>query len=533
MYRSKYLLKSLRKVLLVAAAVLTIVGVLAALQQLPHDNSNTLSSSSSPLLQLLVANAVVDVSIIKCWRSSCKVPDGYTKVVPLLDHANPGHLFRYYLVAKHQPVATATRVLVELQLGPSKKDVPGANVPPDTEYTVLDAYTLTKRFVATTPTEGALLPDTEAIRDVEVLFGTSDFADARPFHHASHYTADEQVHPVVSALKISATQADHYLKQLADFEVLKQEMTFPFEGPKFKVLQLSDLHFGQATGKLQVDGSVSSDLRTIRFVEHSLDEEKPDLVVITGDLVDLDRSIDYRSVLLKALQPILSRNLRFVFTFGDELLGIPSTDGETSARIILFLSSLPNCYNSMAEFKALAHGTANYNIKVVREGAVAAHITVLDAHQQKLENSQMNYLYRINNDFKDIYKLLFFHYPLPQFRPLGKFKIVGSYNEKHPLNSKTDSKFLDDIINCGYQAVGVGHEHENDACILSEHADNRKIWLCYNSATGDSAHTRLDSEYVRKLRLFQIDFEKKELLSWKRNEKDKSGFDYMMIHPIP
>ena len=149
----------------------------------------------------------------------------------------------------------------------------------------------------------------------------------------------------------------------------------------------------------------------------------------------------------------------------------------------------------------------------------------------------MTYLYRINNQLINDYKLLFFHYPLPQFRPKGKFKLVGSYNEKHELDDKTKLKVHDDIINCGYNVISVGHEHENDACLLSnstfDDSNKSSIWLCYNSVTGDSGITKLDKQYVRKLRLFEIDFEKNRILSWKRQEKDNKPFEYQAIYEKP
>lgn len=80
---------------------------------------------------------------------------------------------------------------------------------------------------------------------------------------------------------------------------------------------------------------------------------------------------------------------------------------------------------------------------------------ILESH--KIDASQINNLYRLNKGLPQIlFKLLFVHYPLPNFRSSGMFKLIGSYNEKHQLNSQ-----------CGYNVISVGHEHENDACILS------------------------------------------------------------------
>ena len=55
----------------------------------------------------------------------------------------------------------------------------------------------------------------------------------------------------------------------------------------------------------------------------------------------------------------------------------------------------------------------------------------------------------------------------------------------------------------------------------------------YNSITGDSGITKLDKQYVRKLRLFEIDFEKNRILSWKRKEIDNQPFDYQLIYEKP
>ena len=92
----------------------------------------------------------------------------------------------------------------------------------------------------------------------------------------------------------------------------------------------------------------------------------------------------------------------------------------------------------------------------------------------------------------------------------------------------------------------MGHEHENDACILSELSKQPKskprtttgngdtspasIWLCYNSITGDSGVTTINEQYVRKIRLFEVDFVKKRILSWKRKENDKDVLEPQLIY---
>ena len=168
-------------------------------------------------------------------------------------------------------------------------------------------------------------------------------------------------------------------------------------------------------------------------------------------------------------------------------------------------------------------------------------VSLLDLERNKIDSTQINLLYRMNTIYSSptMFKLLFFHFPLPNFRPTGKFKLVGSYNEKHVLTTATDNKFRYDIVDCGYHVVSVGHEHENDACVLNEKRDPtnpdrslNEIWLCYNSVTGDSGLTALDTSYDRKMRIFETDFIKKTLISWKRSELMQAAFDHQMIRQL-
>ncbi|KAL6451703.1 SIA1 Protein SIA1 [Candida maltosa Xu316] len=392
------------------------------------------------------------------------------------------------------------------------------------------------------------------LRSIDILFGNNDLIDSRLYHKTLHLSSSDSIHTILSLNMMNLKEQSILKESNQQLLNLKNEQIIEFSEEqqpenddgskirsKFKIMQLSDLHFGQDLGRCETiidpndndnidNEKCTSDLKTLKFIEDSINKESPDLIVITGDLIDVDRSIDYKSILLKSLQPILAKNIKFIYTFGDEI-----DNYDTKLLIIDFLSTLPNCLNTLPQDKSL-YGVTNYNFQVRSKAfKQSASITILDSQDHYLDESQINYLYRLNNEFQNDYKLIFFHYPLPQFRPPGKFKIIGTYNEKHALDSKTNVKFHDDIINCGYNVIAVGHEHENDACILSESSANKdkSIWLCYNSVTGDSGVTKLNKGYIRKLRLFEIDFDDGRLLSWKRKEVDKSAFDYQLIYDIP
>ena len=75
---------------------------------------------------------------------------------------------------------------------------------------------------------------------------------------------------------------------------------------RFKILQVSDLHLSTGVGscrdalddKGEVKGKCDADPRALDFVDRILDDEKPDMVVLSGDQVNGDTAPDVQSVCL-------------------------------------------------------------------------------------------------------------------------------------------------------------------------------------------------------------------------------------------
>jgi predicted MPP superfamily phosphohydrolase len=77
------------------------------------------------------------------------------------------------------------------------------------------------------------------------------------------------------------------------------------ENGKFKIMQVSDLHLSTGTGICRDEVPPSpkgerceADPRTLEFVGRLLDEENPDLVVLSGDQVNGETAPDAQSVCL-------------------------------------------------------------------------------------------------------------------------------------------------------------------------------------------------------------------------------------------
>lgn len=135
----------------------------------------------------------------------------------------------------------------------------------------------------------------KAVTAVDVLFG-SDAADPRPGWELVQN----------GALRLD-TGGDNKEPRLT----IRRGQPHKIEKPvprirkdgKFKILQVSDLHLSTGLGtcrdpepKEHNGGHCDADIRTLEFVERVLDDEKPDLVVLSGDQVNGDTAPDVQTV---------------------------------------------------------------------------------------------------------------------------------------------------------------------------------------------------------------------------------------------
>ena len=114
----------------------------------------------------------------------------------------------------------------------------------------------------------------------------------------------------------------------------KSELKFSKDG-KFKIVQFTDVHFKY--------GNRASDIALER-INQVLDDERPDLVIFTGDVV---YSAPADSGMLQVLEPVVKRKLPFVVTFGNHDSEIVFQSKEGCCFAILhgfsFLFSFKRC----------------------------------------------------------------------------------------------------------------------------------------------------------------------------------------------
>lgn len=85
-------------------------------------------------------------------------------------------------------------------------------------------------------------------------------------------------------------------------------------------MQIADLHFSVGHGECRdtLKSPCVGDTDTIDLINKMLDEEKPDMVVFTGDQLNgQETSWDAKSVIAKVIGPVIDRKIPWTAIFGE------------------------------------------------------------------------------------------------------------------------------------------------------------------------------------------------------------------------
>jgi hypothetical protein len=156
----------------------------------------------------------------------------------------------------------------------------------------------------------------QAVTRVDVLFGT-DVVDPRPSWELMPSSLQLDILPETPVARLSILRG--HPKPRPDTQT---PLRVEADGT-FKIVQFSDAHMGtNKTCKDAIDANgeklpeFDADPRTVELMGEILDEEKPNLAIISGDL--LHHNICHsQSALFKLLAPIIEREISFTIVFGN------------------------------------------------------------------------------------------------------------------------------------------------------------------------------------------------------------------------
>ncbi|MCG6188715.1 metallophosphoesterase family protein [Maribellus maritimus] len=261
---------------------------------------------------------------------------------------------------------------------------------------------------------------------------------------------------------------------------------------KLKILQFTDIHFKY--------NSYRSD-SALMLMKTAVEEEKPDLVVLTGDVVC---SKNTKKAWLALAKPFIDAKVPWAVTLGNHDIEYELTSDE----IIETISELP--YNLTQKGPKEISGSGNYILEVngSKSKDTKAILYFFDSHSGLPKEKGLGSYDWIKSDQIEWYRnqskkltgenkgtpypaLAFFHIPLPEYNEVwGKEKTVGVKEEKvcsPDINSGMYNAFLEsgDVM-----GMFVGHDHVNNYI-----GTLRNIAMVYGQATGRETYGDIGKGY--------------------------------------
>ncbi|MGL5683717.1 MAG: metallophosphoesterase family protein [Marinifilaceae bacterium] len=268
---------------------------------------------------------------------------------------------------------------------------------------------------------------------------------------------------------------------------------------KFKIVQFTDLHIKPENPDTQM---------AIEAMNTILDEEKPDLVIFTGDIIWGQPALE---AFERGLEPAVSRGIPFYVLFGNH------DDEKGLSRQDLYNISMSKSGCCMQNVKGIS-GIGNGVVEILgsMDKDVANVLYCFDSHSYSKVKEVKGYdfikfdqikwyvdmsnRYAQKNDGKKVEALAFFHIPLPEYGIARKRKDAAIYgNAKEGecapvLNSGlyTTMKQQGDV-----KGVFTGHDHDNDYIV-----DYNGIALAYGRFSGgNTVYFRLPMNGARVIEL--------------------------------
>ena len=241
--------------------------------------------------------------------------------------------------------------------------------------------------------------------------------------------------------------------------------TLRFKKGLFKIVQITDLHY-----KLGVKASEQG----LACVREMVQTEKPDLVVVTGDIIYSAPADSTLSVVLKTFAQL---GVPFCMTFGNH-----DYDFKTpTVALYNQMQKTPNCVMPVLQGK-----NTDYSLPILSSNGkrTAAVLYCIDTHNkpaiggiggyQWISHNQITWyrqrsmVYKQKNGGKPVPSLAFLHIPLPEFNyatantqcPMYGSRLERAYSPSINSGMFASIKEMGDIM-----GVFCGHDHDNDYAV--------------------------------------------------------------------
>ncbi len=335
------------------------------------------------------------------------------------------------------------------------------------------------------------------------------------------------------ALTLASTGIPANLFEPKAYAAANVEMKLQFKPDgKFKIVQFNDT---------QDDENI--DRRTIELMEKVLDDEKPDFVVLNGDVITggCDTPVEMKQAINNVAQPMEKRGIKWAITYGNHDEDSTPKSGLNEADMLNIYMSYKFNMNQPGPKGITGTGNMNLLIKNSHGKKAAFNLWLLDSGRYApktiagqdfsgyptwdwLRFNQVNWYYETSKSLEQqvghkVPSLMFIHIPLWEHRfmwfasvdgrtdahhatAVEKHGITGERNEDEcpgPINSGMFSAILDrgDV-----KGVFCGHDHIN-----TYSGNYYGVMLGYGGSTGFGTYglPGADRNRLRGARVFNLD----------------------------
>jgi len=283
------------------------------------------------------------------------------------------------------------------------------------------------------------------------------------------------------------------------------------EDGTFKIVQFTDMHFGDDKEEDRI-----KDGRTAELVERIIAEEKPDLIVLTGDMIWSHGVPDPKASFRRAIAPVVASGLPWAAVFGNH----DAEAGVTREELLEIQQEYETCLSVAGP--ADIHGTGNYVLTVrgADSSSEAAALYFFDSgihapdpiggygwvHHDQIHWYTLQSRQLAERAGGPLPALAFFHIPFPEYDEVWDAGLATGTKEEKVECPKVNTGLFGAMVQMGdVMGTFVGHDHDNDYC-----GTLHGIRLCYGRVTGFNCYGNLQ----RGARVIRLTEGKREFETW-------------------
>ncbi len=243
----------------------------------------------------------------------------------------------------------------------------------------------------------------------------------------------------------------------------KEELKFNEKG-EFKIVQFTDTH---------IDFSSKANLNTYEIIKDVLEIEKPDFVILTGDVITQD---DPQDAYRRLNNVFVEADIPWAMVFGNH----DAQSNLSREDLATFLQKFPMCLNND---NGETYGNSNFVLPVYgKNNKTEALLYCMDSNIRStlepiveddgwFDFSQIEWYrnkskkFTMANDGNPLPALAFFHIPLPEYTDAWNNKVnppLGVKNEDECSPDINTGMFAAMLESGDVMGTFVGHDHIND-----------------------------------------------------------------------